>query len=251
MNGLTQAKAKQIRALRQKKERDASGLFLVEGAKAVLETLETAWPVQTLVCTEAFLHKNSDLNKLSVSEIFLCSEQMLADNGNFKTNNAALLIAEQKSVKEVPDSSEALWLVVENISDPGNLGTLIRLADWFGLKEIICLGAGVEWYNPKVIASSMGSFLRISEVKISPAELSRSERTLLAADMHGENLYEFSFPEKAALLIGNEASGLSSQWLKEPAKSISIPSFGKAESLNAAMAGGILLSHWKQQACKS
>jgi TrmH family RNA methyltransferase len=247
MNGLTQARAKQIRALRQKKEREALGLFLVEGAKAVAEAIRAGWPCRTLVCTESFLEKNPNLPLQSLPEVMLCSEQVLSDSGNFQTNNAAILVAEQKPALAGPDEHAALWLVLENISDPGNLGTLIRLADWFGLNEIICLGNGVEWYNPKVISASMGSFLRISQVNISERALLASGRQLLSADMDGENLYTFSFPEKAALLIGNEAAGLSKQWLKPPAIRLSIPSFGAAESLNAAMAGGIMLSHWKQK----
>lgn len=247
MNGLTQARAKQIRALRQKKDREEQGLFLVEGAKAVTESLRAGWNCKTLLCTDAFLEKNPGLPLKQVPEIMLCSEEVLSETGNFKTNNAAILVAEQKISLKAADETAPLWLVLENISDPGNLGTLIRLADWFGLKEIICLGNGVEWYNPKVVSATMGSFLRISQVQISENTLLASGRQLLSADMEGENLYTFSFPEKAALLIGNEASGLTAQWLKTPAKRLSIPSFGAAESLNAAMAGGIILSHWKQQ----
>jgi TrmH family RNA methyltransferase len=247
MNGLTQARAKQIRALRQKKDREALGLFLVEGAKAVAETIRAGWPCRTLLCTESFLEKNPSLPLNSIQEVMLCSEQVLSDTGNFKTNNAAILVAEQKPAFTSPDKQAALWLVLENISDPGNLGTLIRLADWFGLKEISCLGNGVEWYNPKVIAASMGSFLRIRQVAISEKILLSSGRSLLAADMDGNNLYKYQFPARAALLIGNEAAGLSPKWLTAPAERISIPAFGAAESLNAAMAGGILLSHWKQQ----
>ena len=247
MNGLTQARAKQIRALRQKKDREEQGLFLVEGAKAVAEAVRAGWSCNTLLCTEAFLEKNPGLPLGKVPEIMHCSEQVLSETGNFKTNNAAILVAVQKPAISVPDADAALWLALENISDPGNLGTLIRLADWFGLKQIICLGNGVEWYNPKVISASMGSFLRISQVNMSEKSLLASGRQLLSADMEGENLYTFSFPEKAALLIGNEAAGLSAQWLKPPAKRLSIPSFGAAESLNAAIAGGIILSHWKQK----
>ena len=153
---------------------------------------------------------------------------------------------QQTPLKKAPFDAP-LWLVLENISDPGNLGTLIRLADWFGLDSLVCMGNCVDWYNPKVIAASMGSFLRIKQVISVPDVLLSSDRILVSADMDGQNLYTFSFPQKAALLIGNEAAGLSEIWLKEPAKRLSVPAFGKAESLNAAMAGGIILSHWKKQ----
>lgn len=247
MNGLTQARAKQIRALRQKKAREEQNLFLVEGAKAVAETIISGWPVQALLCTDAFINKNPDLRKEGIPEIFLCSEKQLESYGNFQTNNAAILVAIQKPALTIAEEKQPLWLVLENIADPGNLGTLIRLADWFGLKEIICLGSGVEWYNPKVIAASMGSFLRIQQVRLADHDLLSSGRVLLSADMEGENLFTFDFPSRAALIIGNEASGLTQKWLEPPVKRLSIPSFGSAESLNAAMAGGILLSHWKKQ----
>jgi TrmH family RNA methyltransferase len=247
MDVLTQARAKQIRALRQKKDRDELGLFLVEGAKAVLETIRAGWPCQTLVCTEAFLKKNKFIHSSNIPEIMVCSEEMLAKTGNFQSNNAALLVAEQQTPLKKAPFDAPLWLVLENISDPGNLGTLIRLADWFGLDALVCLGNCVDWYNPKVIAASMGSFLRIKQAISTQDVLLSSDRVLVSADMDGQNLYTFSFPEKMALLIGNEAAGLSETWLKEPAKRLSVPAFGKAESLNAAMAGGIILSHWKKQ----
>jgi TrmH family RNA methyltransferase len=250
MNGLTQARAKQIRALRQKKGRDEQNSFLVEGAKAVAETIRDGWPVQTLLCTPGFLSQNPKLNLSAIPEVLECSEKVLSETGNFSSNNAALLVALQQPPASKPDPESLCWLVLENLSDPGNLGTIIRLADWFGLPEIICLGNCVEWYNPKVISASKASFLRIRQVKMSDRELLDSGRTLLAADMSGEDLYDFSFPEKHALLIGNEAAGLNETWLKAPARRLSIPSFGKAESLNAAMAGGIILSHWKQQSTR-
>lgn len=247
MNGLTQARAKLIRSLRQKKERDASGLFLVEGAKAVKECLVADWPVKTLLCTEDFLLKNAGLNFSGIPEVITCNEKILAGIGNFMSNNAALLVAEQMQPASQADPESPLWLAVDNLADPGNLGTLIRLADWFGLEEVICLGNVVEWYNPKVVAASMGSFLRVKQVRLSREGIFSAGRELLAADMEGDDLYHYKFPLKSTLLIGSEAAGLPDFWLNKASARISIPAFGKAESLNAAVAGGILLSHWKKQ----
>jgi len=245
MNGLSQNKAKQIRALQQKKFREESGLFLVEGAKAIIETLATSWPCETLVCTDRFINSNETIIHNSNSELFVCSEEQLSQLGNFRNNNAALLVARQKKTLVKPEPLQKLWLVLEDISDPGNLGTIIRLADWFGLKEVICLGDGVEWYNPKVISGTMGSFLRIARVEMNADELLNSGRPIFAADMNGQNLYEFRFPDSSIILIGNEARGLQPRWLQNPSSVLSIPSFGKAESLNAAMATGIFLNHWR------
>ena len=154
-------------------------------------------------------------------------------------------MARQKDPETVPDPSQNLWLALDQISDPGNLGTIIRLADWFGLKEVICVGSVVEWYNPKVIASTMGSFLRIRQVVADAASLQKADRPWFAADMNGQNLYDFRFPEQATLVIGSEANGLRPEWLQKKESVLSIPSFGKAESLNAAMATGIFLNHWR------
>lgn len=245
MTGLTQNQAKQIRALQQKKNRQDSGMFLVEGSKAVVETLQDDWPCEALVCTERFLQSNSKVINTFQKEIWICSEDQLSSLGNFQTNNAALLLARQKSPESFPDSNQNIWLALDGISDPGNLGTIIRLADWFGIKEVICLGNCVEWYNPKVIASTMGSFLRINKVVSDPAWLQSTDRPWFAADMNGRNLYDFRFPVRSTLVIGSEANGLSSEWLQKKESVLSIPSFGKAESLNAAMAAGIFLNHWR------
>jgi len=245
MTGLSQNQAKQIRALQQKKYRQESGLFLVEGNKAVLETMEADWPCESLVCTERFLKSNRKATESFKKDIWICSEDQLSTLGNFQTNNAALLIARQKSPQSVPDPNQDLWLALDQISDPGNLGTIIRLADWFGLKEVICLGNCVEWYNPKVIASTMGSFLRIRQVVADPGLLQSANRPWFAADMNGQNLYDFRFPAASTLVIGSEANGLNEIWLQKKDSVLSIPSFGKAESLNAAMAAGIFLNHWR------
>lgn len=245
MTGLSQNQAKQIKALQQKKYRQESGKFLIEGAKAVLETIQSGWPCDVLVCTERFFESNSMVNGSFQKDIRICSEDQLSSLGNFQSNNAALLVAFQKAPGELPEPSQNLWLGLDEISDPGNLGTIIRLADWFGLKEVICMGHCVEWYNPKVIASSMGSFLRIRQVVTEVGWIQKADRPWFAADMNGKNLYNFRFPGKATLVIGSEANGLSDQWLQNKDSVLSIPSFGKAESLNAAMATGIFLNHWR------
>lgn len=246
MNVLSQNRAKHIRSLQQKKARQENGLFLVEGAKTILETLHSGWPATDLVGTSRFWKENENRLNLSGLECWEASETQLSGLGSFQNNNAALLVARQKPALPSPSENEALWLVLEDIADPGNLGTIIRLADWFGLNQVICLGNTVEWYNPKVISSTMGSFLRIQQVRCPAQLIHQKNRPWFAADMEGKSLYgDFQFPEKASLLIGNEAKGLSEIWLGNKDSRISIPRFGQAESLNAAMATGIILSHWR------
>lgn len=224
----------------------AEKLFLVEGAKAVLETLQSDWQIAFLVVTPAFFEAHQTILKQWEKHSFIAGKQQLAQLSHFETNDAVLAVVHQKDPGSAAPPEEGLWLAVEAISDPGNLGTIIRLADWFGLRHVVCLGDCVEWYNPKVVASTMGSFLRIHQVKISMNELlTHTDRQLVAAHMQGTSLYHYQFPAKTCLVIGNEANGLTERMLQKASGLVSIPRFGQAESLNAAMATGILLNHWR------
>lgn len=136
-------------------------------------------------------------------------------------------------------------LVLDGIQDPGNLGTIIRLADWFGIEQIVCSEDTADVYNPKVIQATMGSFTRVNVVYTSLEQfLSETENTNIGTDMQGENIYTFDFPKKINLILGNEGNGMRKETEKLLAKSISIPRFGKlqsTESLNVSMATGIIL----------
>lgn len=245
MEGLSQAKAKQIRLLGQKKHRQEQGLFLIEGTKMIRETLASDWPLEYLVLPSQS-KPGADIPLPAGLPVFAASPDTLSGLGNFQTNSAGILVARQKPIGTKPDENAPFWLVLDRISDPGNLGTIIRLADWFGLSQVLLLGDCVEWWNPKVVAASMGSLLRIRPVRVSREQVDTPDRPWFAADMEGQNLYDFRFPDKASLLIGNEAHGLDPDWLRRADRRIRIPAFGQAESLNAAMATGLLLNHWRQ-----
>jgi TrmH family RNA methyltransferase len=247
MQIISQNKSKQIRSLHQKKFRESSGLFLVEGAKTVLELLASDWQVEQLVATEDFISANSRSLADFQSITSFCNKEQLTSLSTFHTNQDVLDVARKKPFSLEPDAKQKFWLVLESLSDPGNLGTIIRLADWFGLHEIILAGETVDWYNPKVISSSMGSFLRIRCVNQSEKQLLDFKRPVFAAHMEGTNLYDFDFPGQFAFVIGNEARGLSETMLNSIKQKISIPAFGSAESLNAAMASGIILNQWQFQ----
>lgn len=247
MEVLSQARAKQIRLLQQKKIRQQEGLFIVEGVKSVLETLASDWEIAWAVGTPHFFQMHKDALGDRPLTWFEADKKMLSQISFFETNETCLALVKQKAPLLEPNKNPPLWLALDGISDPGNLGSIIRLADWFGLSEIICLGSVVEWFNPKVIAGSMGSFLRVHPVVLPRGnkEILGNERPILVATMEGSSVYEFSFPAKACLVIGNESHGVSSEIISRAQNQISIPRFGDAESLNAAMATGILLSHWR------
>jgi len=246
MQKLSLAKAKQIKGLHQKKIREETNLFLVEGAKPVLELLVSDWKIEMLVISNSFYGDCQNVILEIAHKVFVCSEDELSQISTFKTNNKALAVVSKKTPNQTgPGETADLWLVLDGIADPGNLGTIIRLADWFGLQEVITIGDGVEWYNPKVIAASMGSFLRINQVKTDASNLLLSDRKPFVADLNGTSLYDFTFPEKSMLVIGNEAKGPSEIWKKKGVQSITIPAFGQAESLNAGIATGIFLNHYR------
>jgi len=246
MQILSQALSKQIRQLHQKKFREKEKLFLTEGAKPVLELLESDWKIRYLIGTEDFYAKAGLRTESLPAASFLCDEKILQSTGTLETNRDALAVVEIPEGILRPDPGLPLWLVLDRLSDPGNLGTIIRLADWFGLTEIITTGQGVEWYNPKVINASKGSFLRVRQVKSEVGSILKSGRALYTTGMNGSSLYDFQLPGgPMALVIGQESHGISEEWKIPGIESLSIPSFGKAESLNAAMATGILLNHWR------
>ena len=157
--------------------------------------------------------------------------------------NTALAICEIPNEK--PIQTEGLILVLDDIRDPGNLGTIIRLADWFGIEQILCSNETVDVYNPKVIQATMGSFLRVQiNYTDLPAFFDQYQYPVLGTFMEGENLYKSVFPENMALILGNEANGISDDLFHYITQKLSIPRFGKSqqtESLNVAMATGIIL----------
>ena len=157
-----------------------------------------------------------------------------------KDSVAVCELREEKLLKNVP-----IQLILDGIQDPGNLGTIIRLADWFGISQIICSEDTVDFYNPKVIQASMGSFVRVNIVYENLEEnLTNSPYPILGTDMEGENIFNFPFPEKFNLVLGNEGNGIRPEIKKIITEIITIPRFGKSqatESLNVSMAAGIIL----------
>lgn len=245
MQALSQAKAKQIRLLHQKKHREQESAFLVEGAKAVVETLKSDWEVLLIVGTLKFYESHKTQIERHLDIFFLTNSEVLGQISTLQTNEAALCVVRIPKPPAAANPKAPLWLAVEEIRDPGNLGTIIRLADWFGLSQLLCVGDCVEWFNPKVVSSSMGSFLRVHPVSVTYENLiDKEDRPLLAAHMEGKSLYQFTFPQKSTLVIGNEANGISEK-VHLNALPVCIPRFGPAESLNAAMATGILLNQWR------
>jgi TrmH family RNA methyltransferase len=240
--------AKAIKSLYQKKNRQQSGKFLVEGEKSVLELIASDFKITNIYGTREFATRHDEaLAGRTDVKIQLVDAAELGALGTLETNMAAIAIALQKKPHE-PKTNPGIILALDGISDPGNLGTLMRIADWYGITDIVCASGNVDWYNPKAISASMGSFTRINGFYTDlPAFLrSRKGTQLFGASMKGISVHELDFPTGGILVIGSESHGISREVEKCLTKKITIPRFGKAESLNAAIAGAIILDRWKE-----
>ncbi len=236
---------KLIKSLREKKYRQETKKFLVEGTKSVMELIASDYPVESVYATKDFIANNQKLlDKKNIKAQAVDSAELKAF-GTLEHNDGALAIAHQK-VSILPSKIEGIVLALDDIRDPGNLGTLIRIADWYGITDIICSGTCVDWYNPKVVASSMGSFTRVrGHYTDLPSYLKKQDAPVLGAFLGGTSVHTYAFPKNGILVIGSESHGISAQVEKLTTEKITIPRFGEAESLNAAIAGAIILDRWK------
>ncbi|MDQ4139355.1 MAG: RNA methyltransferase [Bacteroidota bacterium] len=243
---LSKAALKYINSLQVKKYRFLHQAFLVEGAKSVKELLLSDYTIEKLFVTEEFLRKSTEIKTKNLP-YELIDEKDLTRAGTFSTNNAALAIAKMKTPVFFQPDSSTLTLALDDIRDPGNLGTIIRLADWYGLKHIICSENCADFYNPKVIAATMGSFTRVNLLYVDLPEYLKKLPVglpLFGASLQGENLHRLTLQPSGMLVMGNEAHGIRPEVEEFLKHLIKIPRFGKAESLNVANATGIILDNF-------
>jgi TrmH family RNA methyltransferase len=246
---LTRNTLKLIKSLQQKKHRREHGLFVVEGGKSVQEVLASEWPIHGVYCTEAYLPQLMPwLQQRGLTPVLVKAAE-LAEMGSYEQNDSALAVLHvpPPSPLLVPDTGYAL--VLDDIRDPGNLGTILRAADWYGIRQIICSPETAELYNPKVIAASMGSFLRVHvHYTALPAFLaSQRGKAIYGAFLDGDNVHRLAFAGSGLLVIGNEAHGISAEVAAHVTVRVTIPRFGAAESLNAGVATAILLDNVARQ----
>lgn len=238
---LSKSQIKYIASLQQKKYRQQHGEFVVEGKKLVEEVLASSMQVSSVYVT----HTMADQVRAPKSVVI--SEKESARISGLKKSPGVLAIVKVPTQKP-KHSLQGLELFLENLSDPGNMGTLIRTAEWFGLKRLWVAPQTVEVYNPKVVQSAMGSLFRMPIHTLTIEEMRQKANEegaeLWAADMQGTDYRTFKPEKPIVLVVGNEANGLSPEALQLCHRAVTIPKKGQAESLNAAMAAGILLSHF-------
>ena len=235
---LSKNQVKLIQKLQQKKYRNELNLFIVEGKKSIVEFLQAGYRLELLIAIEVFA------TALNGQPITLVSKEELRKVSSLKNPDEGLAIFHQRQHKGI--LQEGVILALDNVQDPGNLGTLIRLCDWFGIETLICNSQTVDCYNPKVVQATMGSLTRVAVHYVDLAGfLATCALPLYAMDLDGENLYITEFPEDCVLILGNEANGISPEVRALADDIITIPRFGKlqqTESLNVAMAGAIVVS---------
>lgn len=239
---LSKNQTKLINSLQQKKYRFKHGFFIAEGIKVVEEFLNSNHELEKLFCTNEN-YFNSYNDKLTV-----VSEAELKKISSLSTPNKVLGIF--KIPKPKPIESKGLIVALDGINDPGNLGTIIRLCDWFGVHELICSKNTVDCYNTKVVQSSMGSLTRVNINYVNlPIVLNKTNLPVFGAFMDGESVYSTKLPTEGILIMGNEANGISNEINELIKNRISIPRFGavqKTESLNVATATAILLNEFRR-----
>lgn len=238
---LTKSEIKYIQSLQQKKFRDEHGVFVAEGPKLLQELLLSG----CFNCQSLYVVDGADalLASLPVEPIPI-SETELSRISGLQTPNAMLGVFEMKEAMPVQPEGK-ITLLLDDIQDPGNLGTIIRTADWFGIENIVASPATADCYNPKVVQSTMASLGRVNLLYADPHEWTSQhpDVPLLAATLHGEDIRLSDPPGEAILMIGNESKGIREILLQRAARMLKIPGSGQAESLNAGVAAGILL-YW-------
>ena len=229
---------KYIRGLSLKKNRIKEQCFVVEGEKCLVELLNSSFEVVELFALKDWI----DENKAVFDEIQVVSFKELKRISNLKSPNKVLAVVNMKK-QEILQQESAVTLVLDDINNPGNLGTIIRMCDWFGVKQIICSKNTADIYSPKVVQSTMGSLFR---TQITYADLStylaKVTTPIYGAYMDGENVKDIKINQKAHLVMGSEANGISEKVEKYISKKVAIRNIGdNTESLNVAVATSILL----------
>lgn len=244
---MSKNQVKNINNLHQKKFRTKQALFIAEGPKVVEEFLHADLKIAEIYGLEKWVERNITVLMQKNCKYVVIDEKELAAISALQTPNEVLAVCSQPEygISSI-DKKATLFLYLDGISDPGNLGTIMRMAEWFGLKQIFCSENCAEVYNPKVVQSTMGSLARIKTHYL-PLEKLRSlagVKATLGATLNGENIYELALPEKYILVIGSESHGISPENLEQLSKRITIPKAAgvATESLNAATATSIILS---------
>jgi TrmH family RNA methyltransferase len=241
---LSKSDVKYIQSLSHKKYRDQEAVFIVEGVKMVLELI-SSFPerIVRIFATNLWIQEHGQIVK-NLTDIQIVEPFELQKLSSLKTPNEVLALVSAKHTDDFNTFSDGVTVVLDQLQDPGNMGTIIRSCDWFGIKNIVCSLDTVDAYAPKVVQSSMGSIMRLNIFykNLPDFFFQHKEIPIYSAELSGESAFDVSFQNPSILVIGNESKGVSDEVSKFATKKIMIPRIGNAESLNAAVASSIILS---------
>jgi len=233
---------KLITSLQQKKYRKEHKLFVAEGRKVIQELLQSNFELESLFATSAIFQE------LNQNKVTIVSDADLKKISALTTANDCLAVFKIPNQKEI--NASGLIVALDDIRDPGNLGTIIRLCDWFGIKELICSEETVDIYNPKVVQATMGSIARVNVSYLNLEHYIKDTKfPVFGTFMDGKNIYKTNLPSEGIIVMGNEANGISAAIENLAQNRLSIPRFGdlqQTESLNVATATSIILSEFKR-----
>ncbi|MFI5251923.1 MAG: TrmH family RNA methyltransferase [Bacteroidota bacterium] len=254
---VSKAQLKYCRSLTQKKIRQAEGKFIIEGARLLEEALQAKYPVEPILMTQEFLNKagGSEIDKLITStktDCYLVSEKELAAISDTVHSQGIVAIVPMRESSQnifwekLPPRS--ILVALEYISDPGNLGTILRTCDWFGVDGVFLSNDTVELYSPKVIRSTMGAIFHIPifsdcQLRETVSNAKKHGSVIIGTTLvGGKNAFQYTVPEKSLIIFGSEARGLTNETTTLVDTKLTIPKFGKAESLNVASSCAVMLS---------
>ncbi len=240
--------------MHQKKNRLAEGAFLVEGAKSVQEVLASDFRVEVLVVTEAFYKENPTWPDHQRPRLEIATADELTRAGTLETNHTALAVVRTNENRPLVAEAGEFMLVLDDIRDPGNLGTILRIADWYGIRKVACSDTTAEMYNPKVIAASKGSFTRVqwwygnleAFFAENHATIQSLGQSVYGAFLDGEDVHQTLFGTGGYIVMGNESNGIRPGVEAFVNRRITIPRYGAAESLNVGMATAVILDNWRR-----
>jgi TrmH family RNA methyltransferase len=244
---LSKNTVKFIKSLHQKKFRNQEQRFFVEGEKSVLEVLNSTFEVELLLATETFISVNRALISEVKTELIPVTQKQLEGLGQYQSNDSALAVVKLKSNEEFNYPAGELVIGLDDVRDPGNLGTIIRIADWYGIKHLVFSQQTADFYNPKVIQASMGSFTRVNFFYTDLKNIfEKWDVPVYGAFLNGQNIHQMTKPAPGVILMGNESQGISGELENLVTQKVTIPGFGAAESLNVAIATAIICDNFKR-----
>lgn len=244
---LSNNQIKLINSLHSKKGRIDNNLFLVEGEKGIKELLDSSFQIEFVVLNNKEI--NSILN-FGETTIYYESESNVIKYSSLTTNEYGFAIVKSQIFSHNDfNFTSGYTVILDGVRDPGNLGTIVRICDWYGVNQIVCSSDTTEFYNPKVISASMGSFHRIKFLYVDIPEFLNQfhDMPIIGASLEGENIHQYVFPSSGFIIFGNESEGIRNSVKDVLTAQVKIPNWGHAESLNVAISAGVILDNIRRQ----